>query len=210
MEKQDVKILIADDHPFTLMGTKTYIEALGYQITDLCSNGIHAYNAIVSKQPNIALLDVSMPSMNGLEVLEKMQKKNVSTKIILLTMHKELSVFNRARELDVAGYVLKEFATDVLEECIHTILNGDQWFSKELFNYLENDNVHSQNELTKLTFAEKKIIQLISKGYQNKEISELLFISERTVEGHRHSIIKKLNLPQEKNALLVWAMKNLY
>lgn len=203
----NIKILIADDHPFTLMGTKAYVEGLGYKIIDLCSNGINAYNAIASKQPTIALLDVSMPGMNGLEILEKLQKQNISTKIVLLTMHKELSVFNRAKELQVAGYVLKEFATDVLEECIHTVLNGEQWFSKELSNRLENDNKNPKNELDKLSFAEKKIIQLIAQGHHNKEIAEMLFISERTVEGHRHNIIKKLDLPQEKNALLVWAIK---
>ena len=205
-----LSVIIADDHPFTLMGTKAYIESLGYIIMDLFSNGIHAYNTIITRSPDIALLDISMPGMNGLEILEKIQTHKVKTKIILLTMHKELSVFNRAKELNVQGYVLKEFATDVLQECMVSVLEGKRWFSKELFQKLQSGSeAQTEQEIDKLSTAEKKIATLIAQQYANKEIAEMLFVSERTIEGHRHNMIKKLNLPSEKNALMVWALKNM-
>ena len=204
------KILISDDHPFTLMGTKAYVQALGHEICELCGNGISAYNMILKHRPDIALLDMSMPGMNGLEILEKLQTAPLKTKVILLTMHKEMSVFNRAKALGVRGYVLKEFATDVLEDCINAVLRGETWFSEQLSENLYID-VSGTNEsmLTKLTFAERKVLELIGRQNTTKEIANLLFIAEKTVENHRHSIMKKLDLPAEKNALLIWAVQNM-
>ena len=203
-------VLISDDHPFTLMGTKAYVQSLGHHICDLCSNGISAYNMILKYKPDIALLDMSMPGMNGLEVLEKLQTARLDTRVILLTMHNEVSIFNRARELNVKGYVLKEFSTDVLEDCIKAVLNNETWFSPQLSNRLNiNTDESSDSLLTRLTFAEKKVVELIGLQNTTKEIAQLLFISEKTVENHRSNIMKKLDLPAEKNALLVWAIKNM-
>jgi len=203
-------VLISDDHPFTLMGTKAYVQSLGHHICDMCSNGISAYNMILKYKPDIALLDMSMPGMNGLEVLEKLQTARLDTRVILLTMHNEVSIFNRARELNVKGYVLKEFSTDVLEDCIKAVLNNETWFSPELSNKLNiNTDASSDSLLTRLTFAEKKVVELIGRQNTTKEIAQLLFISEKTVENHRSNIMKKLDLPAEKNALLVWAIKNM-
>ena len=203
-------ILISDDHPLTLMGTKTYVESLGHQICDLCSNGITAYNMILQRKPDVAILDINMPGMNGLEILEKLQSSTEKTKVILLTMHNETSIFNRAKELNVKGYVLKEFSTDVLEDCLIAVLNNETWFNPELSGqlYLNHEGNHV-TALDKLTFAEKKIVQLIGRQHTSKEIAKMLFISEKTVENHRSNIMKKLALPAEKNALLVWAVTNM-
>ena len=203
-------ILISDDHPLTLMGTKTYIESLGHTICELCSNGINAYNMILQRKPDIAILDINMPGMNGLEILEKLQSNPQKTKVVLLTMHNESSIFNRAKALNVRGYVLKEFSTDVLEDCINAVLKNETWFNPELSGQLNiNDNADKDSELDKLTFAERKVVQLIGQQHTSKAIAQMLFISEKTVENHRSNIMKKLALPAEKNALLVWAVKNL-
>lgn len=203
-------ILISDDHPLTLMGTKTYVESLGHHIVELCSNGITAHNMILQHKPDIAILDINMPGMNGLEVLEKLQTSQPRTKVILLTMHNEVSIFNRAKALNVKGYVLKEFSTDVLEDCINAVLNNETWFNPELGGQMDmNNDSGNESLLNKLTFAEKKIIQLIGRQNTSKEIAQMLFISEKTVENHRSNIMKKLALPAEKNALLVWALKNM-
>jgi DNA-binding NarL/FixJ family response regulator len=203
-------ILICDDHPLTLMGTKTYIESLGHHICELCSNGINAYNMIRQRKPDIAVLDINMPGMNGIEILEKLQNEPVPTRVILLTMHNEVSIFNRAKALGVKGYVLKEFSTDVLETCIKAVLNNETWFSPELTAKLNMNTDHAGgNLLDKLTFAEKKIVELIGRQHTSREIANMLFISEKTVDNHRSSIMKKLDLPAEKNALLLWAVKNI-
>lgn len=205
------RILISDDHPFTLMGTKAYVEGLGHKVCDICNNGITAYNQIQQLEPDVALLDINMPGMNGLEILEQLEKTPLSTKVILLTLHKEMSIFRRAQELNVHGYVLKEFSTDVLDDCFRAVLNGQKWFSPELDQRLQLDKSENnkQTALDKLTFAEKKVLKLIGQQHTSKEIAQLLFVSEKTVENHRHSIMKKLNLPAQNNALLIWAVQNM-
>jgi DNA-binding NarL/FixJ family response regulator len=204
-----MRILIADDHPFTLMGTKAYVESLNFLVEDICSNGITALNLIKAHQPDLAILDINMPGMDGLEILEKIFVTKLNTKVILLTMHKEHTIFNKAKELGVVGYLLKENAQEELGQCIDAVKKGNQYFSKNLFN---DTHIHSdlepENQLDKLTFSEKKIVELIAQQKTSKQIADLLFISEKTVEGHRTNIIQKLGLPKGKNTLLIWAMKN--
>ena len=201
-----MKILVADDHPLTLMGTKSFVESLGYEVDDVCSNGISAYNLMVSHRPAIAILDINMPGMDGLEVLEKVFIQKLKTKIILLTMHKEMSVFYKENQYGLSGYILKEYAQEELEICLESVKKGNQYVSKNLTNELTNDSKNDiDSELSKLTFAEKKIVELIAQNKTSKQIAELLFIAEKTVEGHRTNIIQKLGLPKEKNTLLIWA-----
>ena len=100
-------VLIADDHPFTLTGTKSFVETLGHQVIKTCSNGTVAYNLIQIHQPDIAILDISMPGLGGIEVLEKVQQQQLTTKVILLTMHREISVFKKANQYPLYGYLLK-------------------------------------------------------------------------------------------------------
>lgn len=204
-----MRILIADDHPFTLMGTKGFVESLGYKVEDICSNGITAYNLINTHQPNIAILDINMPGMDGLEVLEKVYRQKIKTKVILLTMHKEMTVFKKANQFEVAGYILKENAQEELQLCLEAVKKGNQYISKNLENDLLIDNAAENDVLNKLTFTEKKILELIAQQKTSKQIAEMLFISEKTVEGHRSNIIQKLELPKEKNVLLIWANKHL-
>jgi DNA-binding NarL/FixJ family response regulator len=205
-----MNVIIADDHPLTLMGTKSYIESIGVNVLDICSNGITALNMICKYQPDIAILDINMPGLDGIEVLEKVLKQKLKTKIILLTMHKELLVYKKASALGVDGYILKEYAHEELKLCFDELNNGNKYIRKNLINELEgNDSNARANEIDRLTLAENKILVLISKQKTSKQISEQLFISEKTVEGHRSSIIQKLELPKEKNALLIWAMKHL-
>lgn len=200
-------ILIADDHPIVLFGTKVFLEQKGFNIVSTCSNGVEAYNQIIAKQPDIALLDMSMPGMNGIEVIEKMRNNKFPAKIVLQTMHNEYSIFNRAKELGVKGYLLKEFAMDELEKCLFEVREGRTYFSKHLTQKLSINNDTNNFDLSQLTFAEKKILDLVAQQKSSKEIAALLFISEKTVETHRSHIIRKLNIPPAKNALLIFAMK---
>jgi DNA-binding NarL/FixJ family response regulator len=203
-----MRILIADDHPFTLMGTKAYVESLNFVVEDICSNGITALNLIKTHQPDIAILDINMPGLDGLEVLEKVFASKLKTKIILLTMHKEMTIFNRANEIGVWGYILKENAQEELSFCIDAVSRGHQYVSRNLnSDLLVTAGQVTGNQLDKLTFSEKKILELVAQQRTSKQIAELLFISEKTVEGHRTNIIQKLDLPKGKNTLLIWAMK---
>jgi DNA-binding NarL/FixJ family response regulator len=202
-------IIIADDHPATLNGVKSFLEKLGYIILSTYDNGISAYNNIISLQPDCAILDLSMPGLNGLEVLEKIRATNKQIKIILYTMYHEKTLFEKAKTLMVNGYLLKDFALEELDTCLQALSTSQQWFSPKLSEALvfrTSDNLHEQ--LLLLTRSELKILSLIAAERSSKEIADMLFISEKTVENHRSHIIRKLQLPSHKNALLIWAIEN--
>lgn len=202
-------ILIADDHPVVLLGMKTFLEQKGHSIVAACANGIEAYNQIVARRPSIALLDICMPGMSGMDILQKFSDVRVSTGFVLLTLQNDLSVFNHAKRLGAKGFLLKEFAMQEIENCLHEVQNGRTYFSPQLDNNLSFHNDCAAGADTGgLTFAEKKILQLIADQKSSREIAAMLFISEKTVETHRGHIIKKLNIPTGKNTLLKWAIEN--
>lgn len=203
-----LSVLIADDHPFTLMGTKVFVESLGYYVSDSCTNGITALNLIKIHLPSIAILDVNMPGLNGLEVLEQVSSLRLSTRVILLTMHKEKSIFEKANKHGVYGYLLKEFAQHELQICLQKVHEGTRYVSPNIQSMLVQDASFVREGLENLSFAERKVLALIAEHKTSKQIAELLFIAEKTVEHHRANIIQKLNLPKEKNSLLVWATVN--
>jgi DNA-binding NarL/FixJ family response regulator len=191
-----------------LFGTKTFVEQRGYNVISACENGLEAYNQIITKMPHIAILDMNMPGLNGMEILEKLQHTKHPVKSILLTMYNDVALFNKAKELGVKGYLLKDFAMEELEKCLHEVKDGNSYFSKHLSHMLTVQHSKDANPaLEQLTFAERKILDLVTQQKSSKDIAALLFISEKTVETHRSHIIKKLNIPPGKNALLIWAMK---
>jgi DNA-binding NarL/FixJ family response regulator len=203
-----MKILLADDHPFTLQGTKSFVESYGYQVLDACSNGVSALNLIKLHSPDVAILDINMPGLDGLEVAKKVQESKLKTKVVLLTMHKEMTVYKKAMQYNIYGYILKEHAQTELEMCLLALKKGNRYVSEHLEDDLVVNNQKEDTELTKLSLAERKIVTLIAQQKTSKQIAEMLFLSEKTVEGHRTNIIEKLGLPKEKNTLLVWAIQN--
>jgi DNA-binding NarL/FixJ family response regulator len=200
-------IITADDHPLLLKGLNDFLIEKKYNIVGSGATGREAYNLITRLKPDIAILDIQMPFMSGLEIAKKCKTNGINTKIVLITLHKEKELYNKAQELNIFGYILKEFAIEEIENCIDTVSKGEPYFSQKITDML---NVHSAEDeaLNVLTPSEKKILKLIAKDKTNKEIASLLFISYRTVEKHRSNIISKLNLEQKTNSLLSWAMEH--
>ena len=203
-----MKILVADDHPLTLNGTVAYVENLGHQVICSCSNGTAALNYIQLHSPDVAILDLNMPGLDGLEVAQKVGENKLRTKIVLLTMHNEIGVLNKAKEFNVDGYVLKEKAFPDLENCLKEIAQGKKYYSASLLQNYKIESTNENDKLSQLTLSERKITELVASQKTSKQIAEMLFLSEKTVEGHRTKIIEKLGLPKEKNALLIWAIQN--
>jgi len=202
-------VIVADDHVFTLMGTVSFLKSLGYDVCGYTENGMTAANLIAVKNPEIAVVDISMPGMNGLDLLNFLNQQNSQTKVVFLTMHKEISLFNKAIKLGACGYVLKEHASNELKKCIETVLLGNTYVSEQLRQELVHDSDSGNDLLKGLSFTERKIVELVAKQKTTKQIADLLFVSIKTIEGHRTSIIEKLQLPKEKNALMKWAIANI-
>lgn len=202
-------IIIADDHPVTLNGIKTYLENLGYQVIDTCKDGIITLESLIINKPDCVILDLNMPGMNGLEVLEKIRSKNKKIKIIMYTMYHEKSFLTKAQSLGINGYLLKDFALEELSICLEKVSHNENWFSPKLNEKLIIKKHDSEIEkILTLSSSEKIILRLIGKDKGTKEIAELLFISDKTVEKHRSNIIKKLGLPNEHNVLQRFALRN--
>ncbi|MEM5538837.1 response regulator transcription factor [Olleya sp. AS48] len=202
-------IVIADDHPLMLRGLSDFITSRGFKIIGSAEDGQTAYNLIVKLKPDLALLDIRMPKMTGLEVAEACFKNELNTKIILITFDNEEHLFDRARACNVYGYILKEFAVEEIETCIKHVLKDEAYFSEEIASYLNSKvSFSSSNLLEILTPTELKVVKLLSEKLTSAEISKELASSTRTIEKHRSNIVKKLDLKKSHNELMLWANMN--
>lgn len=198
-------IVIADDHPLLLTGTKAFLESKRFKVLATALDGNEAYNAIVKHNPDIAILDFDMPKLNGLEVAQECLQKKIETKIIILTLFKEEAILNEVGKT-IHGYLLKEDALQEIEKCIHEVFEGKTYISSHI-----EEGIHfskESEELNNLTVSESKILRYLAKNFSSSQIAEELFISKRTVEKHRSNIIKKLEIPPTQNGLLLWVQKH--
>lgn len=200
-------IITADDHPLLLKGLNDYLLEKKYNVIGSGNNGREAYNLIIKVNPEIAILDIQMPYMSGLEIAKNCKANGLKTKIVLITLHKERELFQKAQDLNIFGYILKEFALEEIENCINTVSKGEHYYSPKILELLAEE-FPNDGILNLLTPSEKKILKLIAKDKTNKEIATLLFISYRTVEKHRSNIITKLKLEPKTNSLLIWAKEH--
>jgi two-component system response regulator DegU len=209
-----VNILIADDHPIFLKGLKEVIEMKPeFKISAAVEDGCKAVRAVKEVQLDVAILDLDMPCMNGLEAAVEIQKLFPDLPILLLTMHKEREPFLKALEIGISGYVLKENTITDIIRAIESVLKGQPYISPEMPAFLMkksswSEDKNSDNILELLTPSETRILEMIATYKTSKEIADELFISEKTVFNHRMNISKKLNITG-KNSLLRFAINNL-
>lgn len=206
MSEKRTTVIVADDHPLLMKGLCDFLIEEGLEVLGSATNGADAFELIKKYNPALAILDLEMPEMTGLQIAEKCASENIPSKIILLTLHKELYLFHKAKELNLSGYILKEFALADLSKAIAKVLAGEQFFSERLFE--KSSGLQPSADPNSLTRSEVKIIRMIAEGARTKDIAEQLFISERTVEKHRSNIISKLQLDKKHNSLLLWAQQN--
>lgn len=200
-------IITADDHPLLLKGLNDFLLEKKYNIIGSANDGKQALALIERLNPDIAILDIQMPNLSGLDVAKICNNNGYNTKIILITFHKEASLYFEAKELNVFGYLLKDFAIEEIENCISSVIDNVPYFSLKIKQLLNLDS--SENLLIKsLTPSERKILKYIAKDKTTKEIAELLSVSPRTVEKHRSNIIQKLNIEPKTNSLLIWAKEH--
>jgi len=195
-------VILADDHPLLLNGTKEYLEKKGYQILDTATDGNDAYNKILKHQPDIAVLDFDMPKLNGLEVATEVKRNNLQSKVVILSLHKQESLINEVGNT-LCGYLTKDSAMEELDTCLSTVKTGKTYIGTKLKSHIHFDTQSS--DIESLTSAEIKILKYLNENLSSTQIAEELFISKRTVEKHRSNVIKKLGLDStSQNALIVW------
>lgn len=204
-----ISIVIADDHPLMLRGLSGYISSKGYDIVGSAEDGQAAYNLIIKHKPDIAILDIQMPFLTGLEIAAECKKNELSTKVILITFDNQEELYDKAVNYGVYGYILKEFAVEEIENCIEHVKRGEPYFSEEIASYLNSKLKYTNSTIIELlTKTEIKIVQALAENKTSSQISESLNSSVRTVEKHRSNIIKKLKLEKSRHALTIWANLN--
>jgi len=202
-----LSIVIADDHPLLLKGLWDFLLEKGYDLLGKAGDGRQALALIEKHTPDIAILDIQMPELSGIEVARICKQKNISTRIILITLHKGKELFEEASKLNLYGYILKDNALEEIVFCLDSIQGNKRYFSPKLTSHL-TEGTPIQKQLQELTPSERKILKRISTGMTNQGIAEALFLSIRTVEKHRSNIIQKLALDSKTNSLLIWAQQH--
>jgi DNA-binding NarL/FixJ family response regulator len=208
--KKIIKILIADDHHIFRKGLLSILaEDESIKVIGEASNGDEAYDMSKKMLPDIALLDIDMPGLSGLDVARKLKEENSPVKAVILTMHKDREYFDEAMELDIKAYVLKDSIANDLIDCIKKVAEGDYYISPSISRFLvekkKSGKEHSLIDM--LTPAEIQILRLISQNKTSTQIANELFRSIRTIENHRNNICIKLGL-KGPHALLLFAIEN--
>ncbi len=209
-----ITIVIADDHPIFRKGLRDVIESEDqFQVVAEAGDGETAYESIFLHKPQVAVLDIEMPTMNGFDVMKKIQLNSIQVSVIILTMFQEESIFNQAMNLGAMGYILKDSAAADIVRGIKTIVHGEYFISPALTtvalkkNQTLDTNLERRLGLHILTSMERQILSMIAQSRSSKVIADEFHVSIRTVEHHRYNISQKLNL-SGSYSLLRFALDN--
>lgn len=194
-----IRVILADDHPLVLNGLYHLLrEYPEFEVLERCSSGAEALAAVKRLNPDILVLDLSMPGMDGLAVTRELNRASNSPKVVLLTAQLHEDQLIEALHLGIKGFVLKEMATKLLVECLRRVHAGGQWLEKDSANRamakLVRREAKGREIATLLTPREIEVVQMVAKGLTNKEIASQLGIADGTVKIHLHNIYEKLQI----------------
>lgn len=205
------KVVIVDDHSMVREGLKQLLELDGdVEVIGEACDGVECLVLLEKVLPQVLLLDINMPNMNGLEVLERLKQNNVDVKVIILTVHNEIEFLLKAVEIGIDGYLLKESNSSELKKAIFHVIEGETYIQPSMIPLLNSKMVERDIEKEKinlLTRRELEVLKLLSVGLYNKEIGKKLDISERTVKNHISSIFKKIDVTDRTQAA-VFSIRN--
>ena len=209
---QEITIVLADDHAILRQGLSQIIQQQpDLHIVGEAGDGRRALALVETHTPEIALLDLDMPEMDGFAVAQRVRELGLPTKIVVLTMHKDELHFRRAIDLGVRGYVIKDSAVSEVIDCLRTVAKDHDYFSPSVSSFLlpraRRSKTRTQTELDELTPTERRVLALLADLKTTKEIAAELGVSPRTIDNHRAHICSKLNL-QGSHALVKFALQH--
>lgn len=194
-----IKILLVDDHKLMREGLRALLEAqLDMDVIAEASNGLDAIDSAVMYEPDVVIMDINMPGLNGIEATRQIYKNRPEIKILGLSVHCDQHFVMEMLQSGASGYLLKDCALDELALAIRTVISGNSYLSPAITGTVLNDYLNNSGSkgstLQLLSNREREVLQMIAEGKSTKEIAELLIISVKTVETHRSRIMKKLNI----------------
>jgi two-component system, NarL family, response regulator NreC len=202
-----IRIVLADDHVLVRQGLKSLLEREKFQVLAEASDGQEAVRLTETHQPDIAVLDISMPTLNGIDAARELGRSCPKTKTILLTQHEEEQYIHEALEAGVNGYVLKNQVASDLVHAIHQVSRGDFYLSPGISRaVMEAYRSKRERPADPLTVRERQVLQLIAEGKSTKDTASLLGISTKTAESHRMRLMQKLDI-HETASLVRYAVR---
>ena len=208
--QEQIKIMIVDDHEIFRGGLKMMVNRFkNCKVVCEASGGEEFLKLIDCSLPDIVLMDIQMPGMNGIEATDLALKKYPDLKIVALSMFNEDNYVDSMINSGVRGFLLKNISKDKLEKALETVFKGGNYYSEELWEFFTRrvQNEKPVEDDVKLTKREIEILEMISKGLSNKEIADKLFLSERTVIGHKSNLLSKTKC-ENTLRLLLYAVKH--
>ena len=214
MHNERIKVMIADDHELIREGLSRVLD-MENDIEVICKvkSGVEAVESVRKCKPDILLLDINMPEMNGIDTLKKIKSTALKVKIVMLTVYDDIEYVSQCINLGADGYVLKDSDSATLVKTIRVVYDGGSYIqptlATQLIKYMTNESKNASDKvlLEALTRREVSVMKEIASGLSNKGISEKLDISEKTVKNHVSSILKKLEL-QDRTQVAIYAIKN--
>ena len=209
-----INVLIADDHSMIREGLKQLLELDGdIKVIGEAGNGEVCLRLIDSLRPDVVLLDINMPEMNGLEVLEKLRGRGSKQKVLILTIHNEIEYLMKAIEIGVSGYLLKDSESAILKKAIYAVYSGENYIDATMTHllkeqrYLKDLQREARSKDKLLSTREIEVLCALAEGLYNKEIASKLQISEKTVKNHVSNIFKKIGVSDRTQAA-VYAIRH--
>lgn len=208
-----MKIVIADDHALIRNGLRQILQERPNTDILEAENGAIALDLIIKEKPQMAILDIEMPKMTGFDVAKQVHHQSLSVNVVFLTMLKDEAIFNKAMDIGVKGYVLKENTVSEILRCVDAVSSGKYYLSPDISDFLIRRNTNMMSPasdskgIDQLTAAEKGILDQVAEMKTNQEIAEALTISIKTVQNHRNNICNKLGL-SGTHALLKFAVEH--
>lgn len=203
--------MIVDDHSLMREGLKKLIELEDdIVVVDQAADGEEALVKLESKEPDIILMDVNMPNMNGIETLRALRDKGIKSKVMMLTIHDDREYIYETMKIGANGYLLKDSDSETLVDGIRRVYSGEKFIQPSLLKAMEcrtELNDRSEEMITSLTKREYEVLILIAEGLNNRAIAQRLFISEKTVKNHISNIFKKIEVNDRVQAT-IFAFRN--
>jgi DNA-binding NarL/FixJ family response regulator len=211
-----IRILLADDHGIVRKGLRSAIESeTGYEVVAEAANGREAVRLAQQLKPDVAIMDIAMPQLNGIDATEQILKLSPTTKVLVLSMHADESYVIRVLAVQARGYILKDSAEADLLPALRSVLQGRPYFSPKVTQVLLEDYMRYlrqrglQDTYDLLTAREKQVLQLLAEGNSNKDVANILNLGLSTVDTHRTNLMQKLNLHSTAEIVLYAVRKRI-
>jgi two-component system, NarL family, response regulator NreC len=211
-----IRVVLADDHSVVRQGLRAWLERSGYvQVVGEAADGREAVAIVEQLQPDVVVMDIAMPMLNGIDATAQIMRRNPDTKVIILSMHADESYILRALSAGAKGYLLKESTESDVLPAVQSVRDGKPYFTPSIARLLLEDYMRSlkQNNLQDsydlLTEREREVLQLLAQGKSNKEVAQVLDLSPHTIDSHRTNMMQKLNLHNTAEIVLYAVRKGI-